>query len=52
MNPAARFLGLRLRHGRDIDLPLYAYGTDLSDGARGARRAAPGSASRGSRGRS
>ena len=42
MNPAARFLGLRLRHGRDIDLPLYAYGTDLSNGrvARGARRLA------------
>jgi hypothetical protein len=42
MNAAARFLGLRLRHGRDIDLPLYAYGTDLSDGrvARGARRLA------------
>ena len=42
MNPAARFLGLRLRHGHDIDLPLYAYGTDLSDGrvARGARRLA------------
>jgi hypothetical protein len=42
MNAAARFLGLRLRHGRDIDLPLYAYGTDLSNGrvARGARRLA------------
>lgn len=42
MNAAARFLGLRLRHGRDIDLPLYAYGTDLADGrvARGARRLA------------
>jgi hypothetical protein len=42
MNTAARYLGLRLRHGRDIDLPLYAYGTDLSNGrvARGARRLA------------
>jgi hypothetical protein len=42
MNAAARFLGLRLRHGRDIDVPLYAYGTDLTDGrvARGARRLA------------
>jgi hypothetical protein len=42
MNGAARFLGLRLRHGRDIDLPLYAYGTDLANGrvARGARRLA------------
>jgi hypothetical protein len=40
MNAAARFLGLRLRHGREIDLPLYAYGTELTDGAvaRGARR--------------
>jgi hypothetical protein len=38
--PAARFLGLRLRHGRRIDLPLYAYSTDLTEGrvARGARR--------------
>jgi hypothetical protein len=42
MNGAARFLGLRLRHGRAIDLPLYAYGSDLTDGAvaRGARRLA------------
>jgi hypothetical protein len=42
MNAAARFLGLRLEHGREIDLPLYAYGTDLSNGrvARGARRLA------------
>ena len=38
--PAARFLGLRLRHGRRIDVPLYAYSTDLTEGrvARGARR--------------
>ena len=40
--PAARFLGLRLMHGGDIDVPLYAYSTDLTDGrvARGARRLA------------
>jgi hypothetical protein len=40
--PAARFLGLRLRHGREIDVPLYAYSTDLTKGAvaRGARRLA------------
>jgi hypothetical protein len=40
--PAARFLGLRLRHGRDIDVPVYAYSTDLTEGrvARGARRLA------------
>jgi hypothetical protein len=38
--PAARYLGLRLTHGRRIDLPLYAYSTDLTEGrvARGARR--------------
>jgi hypothetical protein len=38
--PAARYLGLRLTHGRQIDLPLYAYSTDLTEGrvARGARR--------------
>ena len=38
--PAARFLGLRLRHARRIDVPLYAYGTALTRGrvARGARR--------------
>lgn len=37
--PAARFLGLRLLHAKGIDLPLYAYGTSLTDGrvARGAR---------------
>jgi hypothetical protein len=42
MNPAARVLGLRLRHGREVDLPLYAYGTDLTEGrvAAGARRLA------------
>jgi hypothetical protein len=40
--PAARFLGLRLRHGRGIDVPVYAYSTDLTNGrvARGARRLA------------
>jgi hypothetical protein len=40
--PAARFLGLRLLHGRRIDVPLYAYSTDLTEGgvARGARRLA------------
>ena len=37
---AARHLGLRLMHGEDIDVPLYAYSTDLTEGAvaRGARR--------------
>jgi hypothetical protein len=42
MNAAARVLGLRLRHGREIELPLYAYGTSLTDGrvARGAKRLA------------
>jgi hypothetical protein len=40
--PAARYLGLRLMHGKQIDLPLYAYSTDLTEGrvARGARRLA------------
>ena len=40
--PAARYLGLRLLHGKQIDLPLYAYSTDLTEGrvARGARRLA------------
>ena len=38
--PAARFLGLRLLHGNEIDLPLYAFSTALTRGnvARGARR--------------
>jgi hypothetical protein len=42
MTPAARYLGLRLRHARSIDVPLYAYSTDLTKGkvARGARRLA------------
>ena len=37
--PASRYLGLRIRHGRRIDAPLYAYGTSLVDGrvTRGAR---------------
>ncbi len=36
---ATRVLGLRIEHGRKMDLPLYAYGTSLTDGrvARGAR---------------
>jgi hypothetical protein len=40
MTPAARYLGLRLRHGADIDVPLYAFSTALTRGAvaRGARR--------------
>jgi hypothetical protein len=40
--PAARYLGLRLKHARTIDTPLYAYSTDLTKGAvaRGARRLA------------
>jgi pimeloyl-ACP methyl ester carboxylesterase len=39
-NAAARHLGLRLLHGSDIDVPVYAYSTELSRGrvARGARR--------------
>jgi pimeloyl-ACP methyl ester carboxylesterase len=39
---ATRYLGLRLMHGDEIDGPLYAYSTDLTDGrvARGARRLA------------
>jgi hypothetical protein len=38
--PAAKFLGLRLMHGGEIDLPLYAFSTALTKGnvARGARR--------------
>jgi len=39
---AARYLGLRLTHAKRIDVPLYAYSTDLTEGrvARGARRLA------------
>jgi hypothetical protein len=37
---AARYLGLRLRHGHRIDAPLYAFSTAMTNGrvARGARR--------------
>jgi hypothetical protein len=40
--PAARYLGLRLTHLHEIDLPLYAFSTGLTDGkvALGARRLA------------
>jgi hypothetical protein len=39
VTPATRLLGLRPRHARRIDVPLYAYGTDLTGGRveRGAR---------------
>lgn len=39
-NDVARFLGLRLRHAKRIDVPIYAFQTDLTDGdvLRGARR--------------
>jgi hypothetical protein len=42
VNKAAKILGLRLEHGREIDLPLYAFSTDLTQGrvARGARKLA------------
>jgi len=38
--PAAKFLGLRLMHGNEIDVPLYALSTALTRGrvARGAKR--------------
>ena len=41
-NAAARVVGLRLLHGRQIDVPLYAFSTSLTKGAvaRGARRLA------------
>ncbi|MBA3263974.1 MAG: alpha/beta hydrolase [Thermoleophilaceae bacterium] len=41
-NAAARIVGLRLKHGRDIDLPLYAFSTSLTKGsvAKGAHRLA------------
>ena len=40
--PAASYLGLRLLHGRRIDVPLYAYSSALTKGrvARGAKRLA------------
>lgn len=46
--PAARLLGLRLRHTEQIDVPVYAFQSDLTDGRvlRGARRLIAGSASR------
>jgi hypothetical protein len=39
-NAAARYLGLRLLHGTEIDVPVYAYSTAKTKGrvARGARR--------------
>lgn len=39
-SPVARLLGLRTRHARSIDVPLYAFQTDLTEGRvlRGARR--------------
>lgn len=39
-NKAARLLGLRLKHTRAIDVPVYAFQTDLTDGSvlKGARR--------------
>jgi pimeloyl-ACP methyl ester carboxylesterase len=42
MTRAATYLGLRLLHGSHIDVPLYAYSTDLTEGrvAEGARRLA------------
>lgn len=41
-NEAARIVGLRLLHGKEIDVPLYAFSTSLTKGAvaRGARRLA------------
>jgi pimeloyl-ACP methyl ester carboxylesterase len=38
--PAARIVGLRLLHTRQIDVPLYAFSTSLTEGrvAKGARR--------------
>ena len=40
MNDVARFLGLRLEHTDQIDVPIYAFQTDLTGGhvLRGARR--------------
>ena len=39
-NAAARIVGLRLLHKREIDVPLYAFSTSLTQGARGQGRAA------------
>ena len=30
--PAARVLGVRVRHARQVNVPLFAFGTDFSDG--------------------
>ena len=30
--PAARVLGVRVRHARDVDVPLFAFGTEFTDG--------------------
>ena len=32
MNDVAKFLGLRLQHTKQIDVPIYAFQTDLTDG--------------------
>ena len=39
-NDVAKFLGLRLEHTRQIDVPIYAFQTTLTDGdvLRGAER--------------
>jgi hypothetical protein len=41
-NAAAKIVGLRLLHGKEIDVPLYAFSTSLTKGAvaRGAQRLA------------
>ncbi len=39
-NAAARIVGLRLLHGREIDVPLYAFSTSLTQGRVAMRRAA------------
>ncbi len=40
MNDVARFLGLRLKHTDEIDVPIYAFQSDLTDGGvlEGARK--------------
>jgi len=30
--PAARVLGVRVRHARDVNVPLFAFGTEFTDG--------------------
>ena len=39
-NDVADFLGLRLKHTNQIDVPIYAFQTDLTDGGvlKGARK--------------